>query len=133
MQPFSSLSHSHDTHAQPSHAPVQPRTPILRKSNSEQKNPAYLKDYICPFSTTSHTLSSLKDHFSKNHHVSPDVLSSESQHLVKNIFHDSEPSSYEEATLNPAWKAAITQEFKSLYVNHIWNLVPLPAEKQVVG
>ncbi|XP_019267683.1 PREDICTED: uncharacterized protein LOC109244965 [Nicotiana attenuata] len=43
-----------------------------------------------------------------------------------------EPSSYEEAAIDPAWQAAMTQEFEDLYSNHTWDLVPLPPRKQAI-
>ncbi|XP_070021411.1 uncharacterized protein [Nicotiana sylvestris] len=49
-----------------------------------------------------------------------------SSKVMGNISHESEPCSYEEATMNPAWQAAMTQEFEALYVNHTWDLLVLP-------
>ncbi|XP_019251305.1 PREDICTED: uncharacterized protein LOC109230239 [Nicotiana attenuata] len=43
------------------------------------------------------------------------------------------PSSYEEAAIDPAWQAAMTQEFEALYSNHTWDLVALPPGKQAIG
>jgi len=53
--------------------------------------------------------------------------------VVENICHDSEPSSYEEAALSPAWQKAMIQEFDALYANNTWDLVRLPAGKQAIG
>lgn len=50
-----------------------------------------------------------------------------------NISHESEPCSYEEATMNPAWQAAMTQEFEALYANHTWDLLVLPTGKKTIG
>lgn len=44
-----------------------------------------------------------------------------SQSFVMNISHDCEPSSYEEATLNPAWQEAMAQGFNALHDNHTWD------------
>ncbi|XP_019231774.1 PREDICTED: uncharacterized protein LOC109212578 [Nicotiana attenuata] len=52
---------------------------------------------------------------------------------MRDISHDSEPCSYEEATINPAWQAAMTQEFEALYAKHTWDLVNLPARKKAIG
>jgi len=53
--------------------------------------------------------------------------------VVENICHDSEPSSYEEAALSPAWQKAMIQEFDALYANNTWDFVRLPAGKQAIG
>lgn len=50
-----------------------------------------------------------------------------------NISHDCKPSSYEEATMNPAWQTAMTQEFSALHENHTWDIVPLPPGKKPIG
>lgn len=76
---------------------------------------------------------SLTTLFTKHHHVSPDVIVSNSQTLVENVCHDSEPSSFEEASLNPAWQRAMDQEFATLYANNTWDLVRLPKDKQAIG
>nr|XP_016480270.1 PREDICTED: uncharacterized protein LOC107801455 [Nicotiana tabacum] len=76
--------------------------------------------------------SSLSALFSNYSYITPDALCPESQHLVTNVCHDSKSSSYGEATLSPAWQAAMTQEFEALYANNTWDLVPLPG-KQAIG
>lgn len=53
--------------------------------------------------------------------------------MLQNVRHDSEPSSYKEAALNPTWQTTMTQEFKALYANHTWDLVPLPTGKKAIG
>ena len=35
--------------------------------------------------------------------------------------------------MSPAWKSAMTFEFKALYANNTWNLVQLPAGKRSIG
>uniref|UniRef100_A0A2N9IIA8 Uncharacterized protein n=1 Tax=Fagus sylvatica TaxID=28930 RepID=A0A2N9IIA8_FAGSY len=44
-----------------------------------------------------------------------------------------EPHSYREASSNPLWQAAMTEELDALSRNHTWDLVDLPPEKSVVG
>lgn len=51
-------------------------------------------------------------------YVSLNALSFDDQQLVKNILHESEPSSYEEAADDPAWQTSMNQEFEALYANH---------------
>ncbi|XP_070031751.1 uncharacterized mitochondrial protein AtMg00820-like [Nicotiana tomentosiformis] len=65
--------------------------------------------------------------------MSSNALSHDNQQLVKNISPECEPSYYEEAIMNPAWQASMTQEFEALYTNHTWDLVNLPAGKKAIG
>uniref|UniRef100_A0A2N9EGE2 Reverse transcriptase Ty1/copia-type domain-containing protein n=1 Tax=Fagus sylvatica TaxID=28930 RepID=A0A2N9EGE2_FAGSY len=44
-----------------------------------------------------------------------------------------EPHSYREASSNPLWQAAMTEELDALSRNRTWDLVDLPPEKSVVG
>ena len=119
-------------------------TIIQRISHRENKIPSHLKDYVVNIpklkslssntsNTTLNNSLSLTALFTKHHHISPEVITSNSQSLVENICHDSEPSSYEEASLNPAWQKAMTQEFEALYANDTWDLIALPPNKQAVG
>lgn len=50
---------------------------------------------------------SLKVLFTKHYHIPSEVLASICQVMVENVCHDSEPISYEEASLNPAWQKAM--------------------------
>ena len=95
-----------------------PPTIVQRRSHRENEIPSHLKDYVINIpklkSVNSNTQNteinnnlSLTALFTKHHHISPEVIASTSQSLVENICHDSEPSSYEEASLNPAWQKAM--------------------------
>ena len=44
-----------------------------------------------------------------------------------------EPHSYREASPNPLWQAAMTEELDALFRNRTWDLVDLPLDKSVVG
>ena len=44
-----------------------------------------------------------------------------------------EPHSYREASFNPLWQVAMTEELDALSRNHTWDLVDLPPDKSVVG
>jgi len=44
-----------------------------------------------------------------------------------------EPSSYKEAILDPLWQQAIDEELSALHKTDIWDLVPLPSSKSIVG
>ena len=109
---------------------------IPNRPSRSHKLPAYLHDYILPNNMTNHlhnTHVSLNTAFSKHQHIPSEVLSSESQTLVRNISNDNEPSPYEEAAVNPAWQQAMTQEFEALHTNHTWDLVSLPSGKKAIG
>ncbi|XP_019245187.1 PREDICTED: uncharacterized protein LOC109225050 [Nicotiana attenuata] len=118
--------------------PIQHTTdpiPLLKRSLREHKTPTYLKDYIYSVhqpalheQTTApkHFDFSLNALFSKHHYISANTLVHDSQSLVSSICNDSEPSSFEEAAINPAWQTAMVQEFEALYANNTWDLVPLP-------
>ncbi|CAJ2675738.1 unnamed protein product [Trifolium pratense] len=45
----------------------------------------------------------------------------------------SEPSSYEEAILDPLWQQAMTEELSALHKTDTWELVPLPLGKRAIG
>lgn len=68
-----------------------------------------------------------------HHHISPEYLIHDSHLLVMNVCNDNVQSSYEEATVNSTWQAAMIQEFEALHANHKWDLVTLPPGKQAIG
>ena len=45
---------------------------------------------------------------------------------------DSEPSNYEEVSIQQVWKDAIMQEYQSIMKNDVWDVVPIPEGKLVV-
>nr|XP_009792366.1 PREDICTED: GATA zinc finger domain-containing protein 14-like [Nicotiana sylvestris] len=96
-------------------APVQSEAPVLRKYNKSHQTHVYLKYYVyrlpsnSQLHTSSHCTSLLSTMFSNHHHITPDALTSVSQHLVKSVCRDSEPSSCEEVALNPIWQTTMTQ------------------------
>ncbi|XP_019225588.1 PREDICTED: uncharacterized protein LOC109207161 [Nicotiana attenuata] len=101
--------------------------PNLIRSGRTHTTPAHLKDYVYSLPTLQFQNTEPEPHTSttsfnaicnNNHHVSFNVLQLESQQLIRNISHDCEPSSYEEAVMNPAWQMAMTPEFEALYANH---------------
>ncbi|XP_015158323.1 uncharacterized protein [Solanum tuberosum] len=128
-------------HNQPT--PTLPSPPAVMQMRSQRGNklPSHLKDYIfsiptlktlAPTQSISNALS-LNALFTKHHHISLNVIASTSQAVVENICHDSEPLSYEEATLSSAWQKAMIQEFDALYANNTWDFVRLLAGKQAIG
>ena len=44
-----------------------------------------------------------------------------------------EPSSFEEEIEKPIWVHAIVEEYESIVKNSVWEVVPRPADKSVVG
>ena len=71
--------------------------------------------------------------FTNKHHITSDVLCPGSQILLQNVCLDNEPLTYEEAVVNPAWQAAMTQEFEALHANHTWDLSPQAVGKKPIG
>ncbi|XP_070049888.1 uncharacterized protein [Nicotiana tomentosiformis] len=126
-----------DLNTATNHVPDPPiMLPEPRKSTRANNPPSYLNEYVYSLLTlknNSQHIHSLNSFFIKNQHVSLNTLSQNSQQVMRNISHDSEPCSYEEAAINPAWQASMTQEFEALYANHTWDLVTLPAGKKVIG
>lgn len=107
-----------------------------RKSHRHHKLPTYLSDYVHSLPNSQQSTSnpsSLTACFSLKHHFSPADLSPNSQLFALNITHDYESSSYEESALDPAWQAAMTQEFAALHDNNTWSLMPLPVGKKEIG
>ena len=45
---------------------------------------------------------------------------------------DSDPQTYEEATGDPRWQAAMKDEFNSLQKSNTWELVDLPLGRKLV-
>ncbi|XP_075083713.1 uncharacterized protein LOC142167461 [Nicotiana tabacum] len=122
------LPDSTNDHTEQSHEePIQ-----LRQSSRTHKAPSYLQDYVHSLPKLKPNTNSLSALFFVNYHVASDLLTPNSQVLVRNVCHDKEPSLYEEATIDPAWQAAMTQEFEALYSNHTWYLVALPPGKQAI-
>ncbi|KAH9292825.1 hypothetical protein KI387_042000, partial [Taxus chinensis] len=46
---------------------------------------------------------------------------------------DSEPSSYQEATQHQVWQDAMVEEYTSIMHNDVWEVVPRPTDRAVVG
>ncbi|XP_075104166.1 uncharacterized protein LOC142178474 [Nicotiana tabacum] len=74
-----------------------------RQSHRTRKLPTYLQDYVHSLPKFKNNSTSLNALFSVNQHIASDLLTPDSQALVRNICHDREPSSYKEAAIDPAW------------------------------
>ena len=46
---------------------------------------------------------------------------------------NSEPSSFEEAAQHDVWQEAMVEEYDSIMKNQVWEVVPRPKGKKVVG
>ncbi|KAH9291809.1 hypothetical protein KI387_043002 [Taxus chinensis] len=46
---------------------------------------------------------------------------------------DSEPSSYQEAAQHQVWRDAMVEEYTSIMQNDVWEVVPRPTDRAVVG
>ena len=44
-----------------------------------------------------------------------------------------EPSSFKEATQHDVWQEAMVEEYDSIMKNQVWEVVPRPQGKKVVG
>ncbi|KAG5632639.1 hypothetical protein H5410_004356 [Solanum commersonii] len=66
-------------------------------------------------------------------HIAPDFLALTSQQLVNSVCNDSEPSSFEEASLNPAWKSAMPQEYEALHTLGLFLVMVKKPNRTVIG
>ena len=46
---------------------------------------------------------------------------------------ETNPSSFEEAVEKPVWVDAKVEEYESILKNSVWEVVPRPIDKSVVG
>ena len=51
----------------------------------------------------------------------------------KTIMHYIEPTSYQEASKDPQWVKAMTEELNALSKNQTWKVVTLPKGKKAIG
>ena len=45
--------------------------------------------------------------------------------------HESEPTTYEEASIHQVWRDAMMEEYNSIMKNGVWEVVPRPKGKSV--
>jgi len=49
------------------------------------------------------------------------------------VAQDGEPASFQEAAQHQVWLDAMVEEYNSIMVNYVWEVVPRPQDKLVVG
>ncbi|GFZ14662.1 hypothetical protein Acr_24g0008520 [Actinidia rufa] len=54
-------------------------------------------------------------------------------HCFSTVLAQYEPRSYREASTNPLWQQAMTEELQALDRTHTWDLVDLPPGKSIIG
>ena len=96
-------------------SPVSPPAAVpTRRSFKTHQQPHYLKNYFCGLIHSSH--------FPAEHHA-----------LVSTLANYVEPKSYEEASKDPGWIAAMNKEIDALMINQTWEFVDLPPRKRAIS
>nr|GEU96263.1 retrovirus-related Pol polyprotein from transposon TNT 1-94 [Tanacetum cinerariifolium] len=118
---------------------IQPTTqshftpPLPTRTSTRQKTTSTkLKDYIhykppsqINFIQSKHRIS----HFINYHNITkPSTL-----HLINSLNTEKEPTSYKQASKHPKWVEEMNKELDALESNNIWELTPLPPNKQAIG
>ncbi|MCO5556392.1 hypothetical protein L7F22_009940 [Adiantum nelumboides] len=49
------------------------------------------------------------------------------------VAQDVEPTCFEEVVENDKWREAMNEKMDALYGNEMWELVPLPKDKKLIG
>jgi hypothetical protein len=44
-----------------------------------------------------------------------------------------EPSSFQEAVQDPTWVDSMVEEYESIVKNSVWEIIPRPIDKSMVG
>lgn len=65
-------------------------------------------------------------------YVSYDRLNSQFKNFIVAIDRENIPKTFEEAIIDPKWKATIDKELKALNTNQTWKIVELPPRKSIV-
>lgn len=100
---------------------------LPRRFAREHKSPTYLQDYICNSATSSFPFSHWCNLIAFNH------LLIHSQAHIAPLQNFIEPTSYNQASQDPNWIAAMHKEINALTANHTWDIVTLPKGKKPIG
>ena len=114
------------------HEPINPAPSAPRKSSRPHKAPTYLQDFHCQLASAN-PLPLATTHFPIESILSYDRLSTPHRAFIIALFVCAEPKSYAEATRDPRWQAAMSDEIHALEINNTWQLTPLPASKVPIG
>lgn len=90
--------------------------------------PIWSQDYVCS-NLTSMTTSL----YPISKFLSYSKLSPSYQLFLASISIDKEPSTYQEAKLDPRWQSAMDLELQALKSNYTWEVVDLPPGKTLIG
>ena len=110
----------------PAHIPSPEPLPI-RKSNRISKTPAWMNDYVTPYSHN--TAEAVGE-------ASPVATTSVNEHfanMVGKIIDTTEPRSYYEAATQPGWIEAMNKEIQALVENETWEITTLPPGRKAIG
>ena len=134
------------------HSSLNRAEPYVRRSTRTKAPPAWLKDYVCPQTTTNnpidhstpHSITSTPAQSSLSHSFHsisshPLFLSSHMAHLSQNyvaslvsVLQKPERKYYSQAKQYPEWEMAMNHEVAALEQNHIWVLTCLPPGKKAL-
>ncbi|PKI51032.1 hypothetical protein CRG98_028581 [Punica granatum] len=122
-----------------SHTEVKTTEHLLRRSDRIRSTPKYLKDfevrihtalYTPPSSPTSSKSSGMVH--SIQQYLSYSGASNRYLAYVSALDSDVEPTSYQDAAINPRWREAMAEEIKALEANGTWTIERLPPGKRPI-
>lgn len=82
---------------------------VIKKWLREYKTPAYLTDYVCNSVYLTNLTPSCFEASLEPFVLSFSALSSTNQHFLKSLSHISEPTTYSQVVLHPAWQEAMAK------------------------
>lgn len=100
--------------------------PTTRPTRTKQPPPK-LADYYCNLTSSTTTPYPIQSYISYNN-ISPSHRA-----FALSISTTTEPTSYAQASTDPAWMEAINAELRALESNHTWTIVDLPPGVRPIG
>ncbi|MCO5590589.1 hypothetical protein L7F22_044560 [Adiantum nelumboides] len=97
------------------------RTPSVRRLHAENRAPDS-NEKPCRFRRNRYPFELTYDSYVAKHFA-----------FLAKIAQDVELTCFEQAAENVQWKEAMNEEINALYVNEMWELVPLPKGKKPIG